>query len=108
MFKFILLSLTLAYAAAFVSIGRSTISRTLIMGSLPETFKFKKIMNRFTFKTLAEAIETAGLFDALSGGKLTIFAPTDAAFAEYFDTTKQTKEAFLVHFKLLSYLLPHI
>ena len=53
-------------------------------------------MNRFTFKTLAECIEAAGLADALSGGKFTVFAPTDAAFVEYLDTTKQTKEQLLV------------
>ena len=37
-----------AFAPAF-SAGRA-LSKSLIMGSLQETFKFKKIMNRFTFK----------------------------------------------------------
>jgi pilus assembly protein TadC len=39
-------------------------------------------MNRFTFKTLYKAIETAGLVDAMSTGSYTVFAPTDAAFEE--------------------------
>ena len=47
-------------------------------------------------QTLAEAIEVAGLSEALSGGSFTIFAPTDNAFLEYFDAAKTTKEAFLV------------
>ena len=99
MFRFIvLLCLMLATAMAFSPSGGRFIARSqsLVMGTLVETFKFKKIMNRFTFKTLAEAIEAAGLVDALNGGKFTVFAPTDAAFVEYFDTTKQTKETFLV------------
>ena len=48
-------------------------------------------------QTLAEAIEVAGLSEALSGGSFTIFAPTDNAFLEYFDAAKTTKEAFLVN-----------
>ena len=99
MFQFILLlSMFLATALAFAPAGGRFIARqqTLVMGTLLETFKFKKIMNRFTFKTLAEAIEAAGLVDAVNKDKLTIFAPTDNAFIEYFDTTKQTKEQFLV------------
>ena len=35
------------------------------------------------FKTLLQAVQTAGLTDALEGdGPLTLFAPTDAAFAK--------------------------
>jgi len=86
MFQFILLlSMFLATALAFAPAGGRFIARqqTLVMGSLLETFKFKKIMNRFTFKTLAEAIEAAGLVDAVNKDKLTIFAPTDNAFVEY-------------------------
>jgi hypothetical protein len=29
-------------------------SKSLVMGSLQETFKFKKIMNRFTFKVILQ------------------------------------------------------
>ena len=66
MFRFIiLLSMFFASAVAFSPAGRlqTNIARSnsLVMGTLLETFKFKKIMNRFTFKTLAEAIEAAGL-----------------------------------------------
>jgi uncharacterized surface protein with fasciclin (FAS1) repeats len=90
-------------------------------------------MNRFTFKTLAEAVETAGLSEALSGttnapsysllkllqwtliiclflstgGKITVFAPHDNAFLEYFDATKQTKEAFLADKEKLANLLKY-
>jgi uncharacterized surface protein with fasciclin (FAS1) repeats len=33
------------------------------------------------FKTLAAALQAAGLVDTLKGGEFTVFAPTDAAFA---------------------------
>ncbi|MCX6019207.1 MAG: fasciclin domain-containing protein [Chloroflexi bacterium] len=35
-----------------------------------------------SFKTLLAAVEAAGLTDALRKGTLTVFAPTDAAFAK--------------------------
>jgi transforming growth factor-beta-induced protein len=35
-----------------------------------------------TFKTLIAALEAAGLTDAVKSGKLTVFAPTDEAFAK--------------------------
>lgn len=54
------------------------------------------ILKTYSSQTLAEAIEVAGLGEALSGGSFTIFAPTDNAFLEFFDATKQTKEQFLV------------
>jgi uncharacterized surface protein with fasciclin (FAS1) repeats len=44
-----------------------------------------------TFKTLLAAVKAAGLVDALSGsGPLTVFAPTDAAFARLPDGTIDT------------------
>ena len=55
---------------------------SLRMGTLVENFRFVKHFNRFTFKTLYKAIAAAGLEDTLSGGSFTVFAPTDAAFAE--------------------------
>jgi len=101
-----------ASVLSFAPAGGRFVARanSLLMGSLVETFKFKKIMNRFTFKTLAEAIEVAGLADTLSGDKkFTVFAPTDAAFVEYFDTTKQTKEQFLADKeKLVNILKYHV
>ena len=38
------------------------------------------------FSTLCTAVTAAGLSDALNGGKWTVFAPTNAAFAELGDT----------------------
>jgi hypothetical protein len=65
--------------------------------------------NTLSLQTLAEAIEVAGLADALSGGSFTIFAPTDNAFLEYFDAAKTTKEAFLVTITLsLSLILSQL
>lgn len=62
-------------------------SSSVVMGSLVEVMKFKKQMNRFTFKTMAECIDAAGLTDMLSGGDYTVFACHDAGFEEYFGNT---------------------
>lgn len=99
----------LATVSAFAPSMHTTraISKTLVMGTLPETFRFKKIMNRFTFKTLAEAIEVAGLTDALSGGSLTIFAPHDNGFAEYFEAVGVSKEDFLADKEKLANILKY-
>jgi uncharacterized surface protein with fasciclin (FAS1) repeats len=43
------------------------------------------------FKTLTEEVKAAGLIDTLSGpGSLTVFAPTDEAFAEVLKTFRRT------------------
>jgi uncharacterized surface protein with fasciclin (FAS1) repeats len=65
---------------------------TIALYSLTHTLYQIKLSSQ----TLAEAIDVAGLGEALSGGSFTIFAPTDNAFLEYFDAAKLTKEAFLV------------
>ena len=43
---------------------------------------FDSIKASENHKTLAAALEAANLGGALSGGKLAVFAPTDAAFAK--------------------------
>ena len=54
MFSIVLVVLSLAATAtAFAPFNAGRVmskSNTLLMGSLPDTFKFKKIMNRFTFR----------------------------------------------------------
>jgi hypothetical protein len=54
MFTVVLVILSLAATAtAFAPFNAGRVmakSNSLLMGSLPDTFKFKKIMNRFTFK----------------------------------------------------------
>lgn len=59
------------------------------------------------FKTLVKLVGRAGLAGALSGaGKLTVFAPTDAAFAK---VPKSTLASLLAHpAKLRAVLLYHV
>ncbi len=59
------------------------------------------------FKTLVELVQKAGLAGALSGSqKLTVFAPTDAAFAK---VPKSTLASLLAHpAKLKAVLLYHV
>merc|ERR1719210_1428080 len=48
------------------------------------------------FTVLVEALQTAGLVDALSGpGPFTVFAPTDAAFTALLEALSVTKEELL-------------
>jgi uncharacterized surface protein with fasciclin (FAS1) repeats len=42
----------------------------------------RQISQAGSFKTLSQAVEAAGLSNTLQGGRYTIFAPTDEAFAE--------------------------
>ena len=64
------------------------------------------VMAADNFKTLAKAIQTAGLTDTLKSGTHTIFAPTDEAFAKLpagtLDSLMQTPE------KLKKVLLNHV
>jgi len=85
---------------------------SLLMGNLIDNFRFVRHYNRFTFKTLYKCLEAAGLEETLAGPGpftgsnffmqlvmithaasafrsihhlpllLSVFAPTDAAFAE--------------------------
>lgn len=63
-----------ALAAAALAMTSLTASAT---GSVLDVAKQKG-----NFNTLAKAIEAAGLQDALNQGTVTIFAPTDEAFAK--------------------------
>ena len=60
-----------------------------------------------SFKTLAKALEVAGLVDTLKGkGPFTVFAPTDAAFAK---VPKETLDALLADkAKLTAVLTYHV
>jgi transforming growth factor-beta-induced protein len=62
------------------------------------------------FTILVEAVKAAGLADTLSGpGPLTVFAPTDKAFADALTTLGITKEAlFADKAKLTSILTYHV
>jgi uncharacterized surface protein with fasciclin (FAS1) repeats len=60
------------------------------------------------FTVLVEAVKAAGLADTLSGpGPLTVFAPTDEAFAEALTTLGITKEALLADKAKLSAILTY-
>ncbi|KAJ1481134.1 hypothetical protein T484DRAFT_2748758 [Baffinella frigidus] len=61
---------------------RTAPSQTVVMGTFMEEFKFRKVANRFTFKTFADCIAAAGMEGELAKGGTTVFAPTDAAFEE--------------------------
>jgi len=88
--KAAIFALALVGADAFAPMGASppmalkarvsTSRQTLVMGTFVEEFKFRKIANRFTFKTFADCIEQAGMAGELNGN--TVLAPTDAAFEE--------------------------
>jgi len=60
------------------------------------------------FSILVEAVVAAGLVDALSAaGPLTVFAPTNAAFAALLDELGVTKEALLADTDLLTAVLTY-
>ena len=59
--------------------------------------------------TLERAVNAAGLAEALSGdGPLTLFAPTDAAFAILFEATEITEADLLARADLTDVLLRHL
>lgn len=62
------------------------------------------------FTVLVEAVKAAGLVDTLSGpGPFTVFAPTDAAFADALSTLGITKEQLLADpAKLATILTYHV
>ncbi|WP_236034907.1 fasciclin domain-containing protein [Alkalihalobacterium elongatum] len=61
------------------------------------------------FETLLAAAEAAGLVDALKGeGPLTVFAPTDEAFANLLDALEVTGEELLAREDLADILLYHV
>jgi uncharacterized surface protein with fasciclin (FAS1) repeats len=60
------------------------------------------------FSILVEAVVAAGLVDALSAaGPLTVFAPTNAAFADLLEELDVTKEALLANTELLTAVLTY-
>ena len=71
------------------------------------TVQAKDIVAAGDFKTLAVALEKAGLIDTLKGkGPFTVFAPTDAAFAK---VPKKDLDALLADkSKLASVLTYHV
>ncbi|MCK6578621.1 MAG: fasciclin domain-containing protein, partial [Anaerolineae bacterium] len=61
------------------------------------------------FTILLQAVEAAGLTEALSGsGPLTVFAPTDAAFEALLETLEITSEELLEREDLTAILLYHV
>jgi uncharacterized surface protein with fasciclin (FAS1) repeats len=61
------------------------------------------------FTVLLAALETAGLVDALNGeGPFTVFAPTDAAFADLLEALDITAEELLAREDLGDILLYHV
>merc|ERR1719346_256188 len=61
------------------------------------------------FTVLVEALQTAGLVDALSGpGPFTVFAPTDAAFTALLEALSVTKEELLARTDLATILQYHV
>lgn len=66
-------------------------------------------VNDGRFTTLVAALQTAGLVEALQGpGPFTVFAPTDAAFADLLDTLGITAEELLARPDLADILLFHV
>jgi len=62
-----------------------------------------------SFTVLVEALQTAGLVDALKAdGPLTVFAPTDAAFIALLSTLGTTKEELLARDDLADILKYHV
>merc|ERR1712194_864323 len=62
-----------------------------------------------SFAVLVEALQTAGLVDALKGaGPFTVFAPTDAAFTALLDTLGVTKAELLARDDLADILKYHV
>merc|ERR1712048_1492875 len=61
------------------------------------------------FTVLVEALQTAGLVDALNGaGPFTVFAPTDAAFTALLDNLGVTKAELLARGDLADILKYHV
>lgn len=61
-----------------------------------------------SFDTLTAALESEGLDATLNGGEFTVFAPTDAAFAELFADLGVTAEEFLARDDVADILTYHV
>jgi uncharacterized surface protein with fasciclin (FAS1) repeats len=101
MHRLIPLGLLLALVAAFAAPASAT--RT----AAPAKNLVQTAVAAGQFKTLVSLVQKAGLVGALSGtGKLTVFAPTDAAFAK---VPKATLKALAADpMKLKAVLLYHV
>lgn len=77
--------ITLAATAAFLAAGAAFAGNPMVGGApmLPERNIVENAVNSADHTTLVAAVKAAGLVDALQGeGPFTVFAPTNAAFAE--------------------------
>ena len=92
---FALSLLTLSLAASAASMGKKDIVDTAVAAG--------------DFKTLAAALQAAGLVDTLKGpGPFTVFAPTDEAFAKLPPGTVQDLLRPENHDKLVAILTYHV
>jgi len=92
---FALSLLTLSLAASAASMGKKDIVDTAVAAG--------------DFKTLAAALQAAGLVDTLKGsGPFTVFAPTDEAFAKLPPGTVQDLLKPENHDKLVAILTYHV
>ena len=102
---------TLAFAAAFAVPGTLAAQEAQGYSESPSTMAKADIIETAvaagSFKTLAKAIEAAGLTETLKGeGPFTVFAPTDEAFAKL---PKGTLDALLKDkAKLVAILTYHV
>lgn len=68
---------------ALTLIATSLIAGAALAGGAPKKDIVDTAVSAGSFKTLAAALQAAGLVDTLKGkGPFTVFAPTDAAFAK--------------------------
>ena len=92
------LAVTIGVAAAF---GAARTARFLKNSALNANI-VETAIGDGNFKTLVAAVTAAGLVDTLSGGKFTLFAPTDEAFAKL---PPGTVEALLADIPALTNIL---
>ena len=96
--RVVVLSVVLAFFSAFAPIKTARfLQNSALNANIIET-----AVGAGNFKTLVAAITAAGLVDALSGGKFTVFAPTDEAFARL---ATGTVEALLADIPTLTKIL---
>merc|ERR1712190_243300 len=76
---------------------------------LPPVPDVETAISAGNFTVLVEALQTAGLVDALKGaGPFTVFAPTDAAFTALLDSLGVTKAELLARDDLADILKYHV
>lgn len=88
---------------AMMATEEATMEEDMGAGSLVEVAAGNE-----NFSILATAIEAAGLVEALESDEFTVFAPTDAAFANLLGTTGLTQEELLASELLSDILLYHV